>query len=106
MYTPGYLAIMNEIKTDVGMNRDQGLSVWDSNMCWLFALADYMFYWVGETMEGYTPSPIRFDVDTALLESPELATLGDLDFNDQDVRDVYAVIYRYDTWLRMAGENY
>lgn len=107
MRTEGYNAIMDEIKADIGANRKMDLDVWGANIEWLFSLAAYMYYWRGEVMEGYTPpSATRFVLDEVLEKHWEVGVLLDLDFEDEDVRNVYAVLYRYDAWLRMAGKDY
>lgn len=106
--TSGYYAIMAEAKTDIGMNRDYGLNTWDSNMNWLTALSDYMWHWCGEVLPGANPAPGRFQMDALRGENPELDVLMELinDWEDDDIRQVYKVLSRYDGWLRAAGKDY
>lgn len=107
--TPGYYAIMAEVKQDISVNRDYLGDVYSSNITWMFALCDYMWYWCGEILPGYRPSPVRFDMEAYLEESHELYTLinGLCDeWTDDDVRQVFKVLSRYDDWLKAAGMNY
>lgn len=97
--TPGYYSIMAEVK----IARTDGR--WGNNIAWMFALADYKWYWCGELMPGYTPAPNKFDMRDV---SHELQVLTDtLDqWEDSDIDKVYTVLSRYDDWLRAAGWNY
>lgn len=102
--TPGYYAIMAEVK----MAHDDG-DPWGMNIAWMSALADYMWYWCGEILPGYQPSPSRFDMEARLEESNELyALINGLpdEWEDKDVRQVYKVLSRYEDWLKAAGEDY
>lgn len=85
--TPGYYAIMAEVKMMHG-NGDP----WGTNVAWLFALADYMWYG-------------GFDKENP---SYELQTIMDIleQWEDHDIRQVYKVLSRYDDWLKAAGMNY
>lgn len=101
--TPGYYAIMSEIK----MMHGDG-DPWGTNGSWMFALADYMWYWCGEILPGYRPSPVKYDFNTLCERSWELDVLVDIMdlWEDDDIRQVYKVLSRYDDWLRAAGKNY
>lgn len=99
---PGYYAVMSEVKAD----RDP-TAPWGSNVAWMFAIADYMWYWCGEKVPGYSPAPHWSMKDDANI-TYELNVLLDLieEWEDADMLKVYNTLYRYDTWLRMAGKNY
>lgn len=97
--TPGYYTIMSEVKV---MHGDS--DPWGTNISWMFALADYMWHWCGEILPGYTSS-IEFDMENVSYELQILLDIMD-DWEDDDLRQVYKVLSRYDDWLRAAGKNY
>ncbi len=94
----GYNITMNEVR----MNNDP-VDSWAGNGGWMFAIADYMLVVFGEVMPDYQPSPTSFDTD---VMSYELEFLISQKPSSIDLRRVYAVLNRYDNWLRLAGRNY
>lgn len=98
--TSGYYAIMSEVKM---MHGDE--DPWGTNISWMFALGDYMWYWCGEILPDYRPSPIRFNMKDISYELQILVDTLD-EWEDDDVRQVYKVLSRYDDWLKAAGMNY
>lgn len=96
----GYNAIMDAVRL-----YDDPADPWGSNIAWLFALADYMYVMNSEIMPGYRPSPIDIDLSDCSSELSELFEINE-DFEDDDVRRVYAILSRRDDWLRLAGRNY
>jgi hypothetical protein len=98
--TPGYYSIMAEVKLMYGDG-----DPWGTNIAWLFALADYKWYWCGELMPGYTPAPSKFDMRDVSYELQILTDTLD-QWEDSDIDKVYKVLSRYDDWLRAAGKNY
>lgn len=98
--TPGYYAIMSEVKM---MHDDR--DPWGTNISWMFALADYMWYWCGEILPGYHPAPSKFDMRDISYELQILTDALD-EWEDDDIRQVYKVLSRYDDWLKAADKNY
>jgi len=98
--TPGYYSVMAEVKLTHG-NGDP----WGTNISWMFALADYMWYWCGELLPGYRPSPIKFDMKDISYELQVLMDILD-EWEDDDIRQVYKVLSRYNDWLKAAGMDY
>lgn len=96
----GYNAIMGEVRLS-----DDPYDPWGSNISWLFALADYMWAINGELLPGYTPSPMGVDLGDPSYELDMLFEVRS-EFEDDDVRRVYAILSRRDDILRMLGKSY
>lgn len=103
MVTDGYKYLMGEIKMTYGDN-----DPWGTTMRWLFGLADVVYVEFGKLVKDYRPSPLLNTRDD--LEGYEhdmiLAGIDEGTVTEEDVWNVYDVMYRYVDILRAAGLNY
>lgn len=101
----GYNLIMTEARTTGDWYDPYGAA-----MGWLFALAEVMYVSYGEMMPEFTPSIVMVEGDRSSVEGYEAESLFEfIDaglIDDDDIREAYATLSRYDDWVRVAGRNY
>lgn len=102
----GYRALMAEIRME-DFHDPYAVS-----SGWLVALAECVYVHSGEVLQDFGPSPMLEvgNLDTLHWdENPEGRVAEMFDYSEcdlDDMRRVYAVMYRYDTWVCLAGRNY
>jgi hypothetical protein len=105
MKTAGYDALMGEVRLgDFGDPHG-------TSMGWLFTLAEVAYVEFGEVLPEFRPSPaLAFGDRPEWDDEPDQCTVFDLidagTVGEDDVRDVYTVLSRYNAWVRLAGRDY
>jgi hypothetical protein len=108
--TDGYNALMDQVRLDA-----DPCDPWGSNIKWLFSIAETVYMHFAEILTEYEPSyclhalPLDdwksdAESDYHLTVLSELIDAGPVTL--ADLKDVYAVLSRYDNWLVKAGKSY
>lgn len=99
----GYNHIMCEIRQDVDK-----YDLWGKNIAWMFVLADVAYIEYGVCLPEYRPAAALHTRDDFETEDATVISeyIDDNIIDLYDIERVFAVLSRYDDWLRMAGLNY
>lgn len=106
MGTHGYRAVLNLVREDDIKHDPHGTS-----MGWLFCIADVMHADADDIMPGYRPSPVRERTREDVIEdNPYADTIFDMidsgGLTHDDLRAAYAILDRFNDWVRLAGKDY
>lgn len=106
MATPGYTAVMSIIREDDITYDPHGTS-----MGWLFCIADVMHADADDIMPGYRPPAVRERTREHVIEDNSYAVdlfdmLDSGQLTHDDLRKVYAILNRFNDWVRLAGRDY